>query len=1415
MKHSSKPIYIVGALLIVILLALVLYGASLFLRETGDSTGDGDDPVSEKLDTSGDLTKDDYDRNDAKTALKVFGYETKRMYFRLMSFGDYTGKSWNNAKSYGGDLDGVNGMNSLAGAEMQASGYALNHITIISYNGQYFLPYYLCRENSGYDAQTSDVSYAGDTGKSYLADYISYEEGNVSSAKEYSERELAYREFVYDSYLNVPAGTRQVLSSLAEQNGLGEGKDVVGAVAEFIKSSAEYSERYDPALDQSDDIVVSFLTEYQQGVCRHFASAATLLYRTLGIPARYVIGFVGNVRENEWTEIDSSGAHAWVEVYRDGVGWIKVEVTGSGALPAPPSLYEVHFENLAEGEVRPEPWKVPFIGRAGEKVPLDGNFRLGEDYMLCGWTKDGALSRYTVHSQAEFDEMFAEEGKAYLTAQTYLIDPEDAEEGKIGLYAVWAKDENKNGIPDWEDSGEYYTVTFRHTFEGVEYPADLSVLCNTTVELPALAPVEAENRAYRFAGWSREERYPLCEGELWGEVLFGELVVQSDETLYPLWQKLYTVEYRNREKGQTTFLQGTLPSAAQAVCGESVTTPERGALERDGEKYILFGWTEDGGLDSYLCETEEEREEFVLRASGRFIPAGGSYTVDEMLAVRDTLALYAVWKTDESATEPEEENRDTTFSKADPPHMPLFSVYANVDTSMYLRESSYGDYTYHGWAAGEDYPELLYGKYCYNYLTGAALGGDVYSVTIDSPFFLLPYYATMDDGYPVQTSDVRCSAKVSAPYTVPFRIYKYGEELPALTGELAAREKEYYAYVCAKYLSIPASTRRGLENILAEEGIAPDDPQIIDKIGSFVRGRARYNLDYDDGLDSSPDVVLAFLNEYREGICQHFAAAATLLFRAVGIPARYVTGYVGRVAANKDTVFYADQGHAWTEIYIAGSGWIKVDAVGNGDGAGQADPDFSLGDRSYRLTLVSETSGETEGLSLPSELGTYKAGQTVGLPAGVWLFRDGVPYTLLGWSTKEHDILRGEDEIPKPVLQKSYTVDPSHAKAGEIALHALWAEDKNQNGVPDWRELERYTVEYRSSSERDPDNWQKEVSDILPGTKIVLFGLNEYGAHAYLAERLGRNYILVGWTEELHAENGAYWIEGDPSRTFHDFLPAGAEYEVTGNVVFHAVWQRVSEADDELHRAKEQAKGELEDYVGQKSGLIEEREDLSEEQKREIEGELYGELLEKGVQGIEGAVDGEAVERALEAGKSQIDEYLKQFRRRLFIITQSRDFVYDGTYHSDSGFELAKERSALAPGHMLFFDAASVATIRDVGSVSNTLTVTVRNAQFQDVTEEYIISYEYGALTVTPRSIIVWAGSASEPFTGQTLTSEEYRVSEGLVEGHRVVVVLEGSLSKRGRASNRVVSVRIFNAEGEDVTKNYNIDTFDGKLELY
>jgi transglutaminase-like putative cysteine protease len=82
--------------------------------------------------------------------------------------------------------------------------------------------------------------------------------------------------------------------------------------------------------------------------------------------------------------------------------------------------------------------------------------------------------------------------------------------------------------------------------------------------------------------------------------------------------------------------------------------------------------------------------------------------------------------------------------------------------------------------------------------------------------------------------------------------------------------------------------------------------------------------------DLGRDSVDDFLFETHRGFCQHFASAYTFLMRASGIPARVVTGYQGgyfNTLGNYLVVRQSDA-HAWSEIWLSGRGWVRVDPTG-------------------------------------------------------------------------------------------------------------------------------------------------------------------------------------------------------------------------------------------------------------------------------------------------------------------------------------------------------------------------------------------------------------------------------------------------------------------------------------------------------
>ena len=88
------------------------------------------------------------------------------------------------------------------------------------------------------------------------------------------------------------------------------------------------------AVPEGKDFVEWFLKESKKGNSVHFAAAATMLLRACGMPARYVVGyaapaslFQGQEDGSYQAVLEDDNAHAWAEVYREGIGWTVVEAT--------------------------------------------------------------------------------------------------------------------------------------------------------------------------------------------------------------------------------------------------------------------------------------------------------------------------------------------------------------------------------------------------------------------------------------------------------------------------------------------------------------------------------------------------------------------------------------------------------------------------------------------------------------------------------------------------------------------------------------------------------------------------------------------------------------------------------------------------------------------------------------------------------------------------------------------------------------------------------------------------------------------------------------------------------------------------------------------------------------------------------
>ncbi len=144
----------------------------------------------------------------------------------------------------------------------------------------------------------------------------------------------------------------------------------------------------------------------------------------------------------------------------------------------------------------------------------------------------------------------------------------------------------------------------------------------------------------------------------------------------------------------------------------------------------------------------------------------------------------------------------------------------------------------------------------------------------------------------------------------------------ALRARLAARLDDAQR---ARFLTLPDGfDPRSRELAQRWRAELDDDDAIVRAALAMFRADFTYTL-------SAPllgrDTVDDFLFGTRAGFCEHFSSSFTFLMRAAGIPARVVTGYQGGwwVTGGEYLLVRRSDAHAWSEVWLDGRGWVRVD----------------------------------------------------------------------------------------------------------------------------------------------------------------------------------------------------------------------------------------------------------------------------------------------------------------------------------------------------------------------------------------------------------------------------------------------------------------------------------------------------------
>lgn len=164
-----------------------------------------------------------------------------------------------------------------------------------------------------------------------------------------------------DNYLQISSEQKTLIHSIAGirvVDTLKQKMDCVEYVKNFLQDN--YSYTLSPGkIPDGQDFFEYFLSESKEGYCSYFATAATLMFRAYGIPARYVEGYAVPFdrvlrstyepnKERYVVEVKDSDAHAWTQIYLEGIGWINVDATPTGTGIAP--VTTTNFPNTGQVE---------------------------------------------------------------------------------------------------------------------------------------------------------------------------------------------------------------------------------------------------------------------------------------------------------------------------------------------------------------------------------------------------------------------------------------------------------------------------------------------------------------------------------------------------------------------------------------------------------------------------------------------------------------------------------------------------------------------------------------------------------------------------------------------------------------------------------------------------------------------------------------------------------------------------------------------------------------------------------------------------------------------------------------------------------------------------------------------------------
>ncbi|MFF3482482.1 DUF3488 and DUF4129 domain-containing transglutaminase family protein [Streptomyces sp. NPDC002701] len=265
--------------------------------------------------------------------------ETRDLYLRIVSLDEFDGTAWKPAKRHVEDVPGSFPTPPGLGDDVRRTEIQ-TRISAADWYAQDWLP-------MPYPA--SQVGIGGKwryepVGRTLVGDH-----GQTTRGQEYTVKSLIVQptaeqladapeasEALKREFTEVPGSLPPVVSRTARDVTADAANDYERAVALQDWFALEGGFTYDTEVQvgSGSQAIARFLRD-KEGFCVHFSFAMASMARTLGIPARVAVGFTpGSPQADGTTSVGLRDAHAWPELYFEGVGWTRFEPTPNrGTVP--------------------------------------------------------------------------------------------------------------------------------------------------------------------------------------------------------------------------------------------------------------------------------------------------------------------------------------------------------------------------------------------------------------------------------------------------------------------------------------------------------------------------------------------------------------------------------------------------------------------------------------------------------------------------------------------------------------------------------------------------------------------------------------------------------------------------------------------------------------------------------------------------------------------------------------------------------------------------------------------------------------------------------------------------------------------------------------------------------------------------